>query len=207
MSVLLLHSIRSSILQNNAKFLAAKSYTTSTMLVLTEEVGSRGVLTLNRPKSLNALSKQMVDKISETLTQWNNSKSLVIVKSNGGKAFSAGGDVRSIVEVGSPDFGKLLFRSQYATSFIVGSLMIPYVALIDGVTMGAGVGMSALGRYCIATEKTLFAMPETAMGNILFIGKKKNINKYELILKVFILMLVVHIFCHVFKADSAIIWD
>jgi 3-hydroxyisobutyryl-CoA hydrolase len=63
-----------------------------------------------------------------------------------------------------PDFCKKLFRQVYQMNGLIGSYKIPYLALIDGITMGGGVGVSVHGKYRIATERTVFAMPETAVG-------------------------------------------
>jgi len=84
----------------------------------------------------------------------------------GGKAFCAGGDVRAVTE--SATAGQSLyrdfFREEYLLNGLIGTLHIPYIALIDGITMGGGVGLSVHGRYRVATERTLFAMPETKIG-------------------------------------------
>lgn len=136
----------------------------STSLVLSEEVNDKGVLTLNRPKALNAVNLEMVAKVHEQLSQWQKTKSLILMKGAGEKSFCAGGDVRSIVESKDPSFGRNFFRTEYQTNHMIGSLKIPYIALIDGITMGGGVGMSVHGKYRVATERTLFAMPETAIG-------------------------------------------
>lgn len=139
-----------------------------TDLVLAEEVGDKGILTLNRPKALNAINYEMVHKLTRVLDKWHNTKSLIIVKGTGGKAFCAGGDVRTIVEADTPEVGKTFFGTEYVMNHTIGNLQIPYVAFIDGITMGGGVGISVHGRYRIATEKTLFAMPETAIGEYTF---------------------------------------
>lgn len=136
----------------------------STSLVLSEEINDKGVLTLNRPKALNAVNSEMVEMVHAQLSQWQKTKSLILIKGAGEKSFCAGGDVRSIVEAGDPSVGRNFFRTEYITNHMIGTLKIPYVALIDGITMGGGVGMSVHGKYRVATEKTLFAMPETAIG-------------------------------------------
>lgn len=97
------------------------------------------------------------------LLQFEKDKSLVIVKGAGGKAFCAGGDVRSLVE-SDPSYGEAFFRAEYTLNHLIGTYTIPYVAFIDGITMGGGVGISVHGKYRVATEKTMFAMPETAIG-------------------------------------------
>lgn len=149
----------SSILRHNTRLMA-----TTSDLVLTEEIGDKGILTLNRPKALNAVNYDMVNEFSIALDKWKNTKSLILVKGSGGKAFCAGGDVRSIVEADGPEVGTQFFRTEYVMNHRIGNLKIPYISLIDGICMGGGVGISVHGRYRVVTEKTLFAMPETAIG-------------------------------------------
>ncbi|KAK3853219.1 hypothetical protein Pcinc_040226 [Petrolisthes cinctipes] len=131
-----------------------------------EEVGNKGIITLNKPRTLNALNYNMVKLIYPKLKEWEGTKSMVIIKGAGEKAFCAGGDVRSIVEsLNDPEsLGDYFFREEYTLNCLIGTLQIPYIALIDGVTMGGGVGMSVHGQYRVATERTIFAMPETAIG-------------------------------------------
>ncbi|XP_053296191.1 3-hydroxyisobutyryl-CoA hydrolase, mitochondrial isoform X1 [Pleuronectes platessa] len=136
--------------------------------VLVEKVGRAGVITLNRPKVLNALNLPMIRQIYPQLKTWENDTDtdLVIVKGAGGKAFCAGGDIRAVTEagkVGDP-LAQDFFREEYILNDAIGSCRKPYIALIDGITMGGGVGLSVHGRFRVATEKTLFAMPETAIG-------------------------------------------
>ncbi|KAJ6638724.1 3-hydroxyisobutyryl-CoA hydrolase, mitochondrial [Pseudolycoriella hygida] len=131
--------------------------------VLVEERGRAGIVTLNRTKALNALNTEMVRNIYAALLQFERDKSLVIIKGAGGKAFCAGGDVRSLVEK-DLSYGEDFFRSEYTLNHLIGTYTIPYIAIIDGITLGGGVGISVHGKYRIATEKTVFAMPETAIG-------------------------------------------
>lgn len=136
--------------------------------VLFQDIGDRGVIVLNRPKALNALNISMVDKIYPVLKQWESSKKVVIIEGAGGKAFCAGGDVKSIVtalnEPKGEAVGEIFFRKEYTLNYLIGTYKIPYVALLNGITMGGGVGLSVHGKYRVATENTLFAMPETAIG-------------------------------------------
>lgn len=138
----------------------------STDFVLCEEINGKGLAILNRPKALNATNYEMVEKFSAAIKKWQNTMSLIVVKGAGEKAFCAGGDVRSIVEAGTPDVGRKFFGTEYTMNHMIGNLKIPYVALIDGITMGGGVGISVHGKYRVATERTLFAMPETAIGKL-----------------------------------------
>lgn len=105
----------------------------------------------------------MVRSITPILRRWETTKSLVIVKSALPKAFCAGGDVRSLTTGPLPG-AYAFFRDEYTLNHLIGSYRQPYVALIDGITMGGGVGLSVHGRYRVATERTMFAMPETLIG-------------------------------------------
>uniref|UniRef100_A0A668AGE5 3-hydroxyisobutyryl-CoA hydrolase n=1 Tax=Myripristis murdjan TaxID=586833 RepID=A0A668AGE5_9TELE len=132
------------------------------------KVGNAGVITLNRPKVLNALNLPMIRHIYPQLKKWekDDETDLVIIKGAGGKAFCAGGDIRAVTEagkVGDP-LAQDFFREEYILNHAIGTCKKPYIALIDGITMGGGVGLSVHGRFRVATEKTLFAMPETAIG-------------------------------------------
>ncbi|XP_017569007.1 3-hydroxyisobutyryl-CoA hydrolase, mitochondrial [Pygocentrus nattereri] len=136
--------------------------------VLLERVGNAGVITLNRPKILNALSLDMIRQIYPQLKKWekDSETDIVIIKGTGDRAFCAGGDIRSLADagkVGDP-LTQDLFREEYTLNNAIGTFKKPYVALISGITMGAGFGLSVHGQFRVATEKTLFAMPETAIG-------------------------------------------
>ncbi|XP_051998588.1 3-hydroxyisobutyryl-CoA hydrolase, mitochondrial [Xyrauchen texanus] len=136
--------------------------------VLFEKVGNAGVITLNRPKALNALNLTMIRHIYPQLKKWDNDSEtdIVIIKGAGGKAFCAGGDIRAVTEAGKSgdSLAQDFFCEEYILNNTIGTCQKPYVALIDGITMGGGVGLSVHGRFRVATEKTLFAMPETGIG-------------------------------------------
>ncbi|KAK2849672.1 hypothetical protein Q7C36_008455 [Tachysurus vachellii] len=143
------------------------SSTASSEVVL-DKVGNSGVITLNRPKALNALNLSMIRLLYPQLKKWENDPEtdLVIIKGAGDKAFCAGGDIRAVTEAGKvgDSLAQDFFREEYILNNTIGTYRKPYVALIDGITMGGGVGLSVHGRFRVATEKTLFAMPETAIG-------------------------------------------
>lgn len=136
--------------------------------VLFQEIEDKGLITLNKPKTLNSLTVSMINKISAKLKQWEVQKKLVVVEGIGDKAFCAGGDVKTIAlalnKAEGPTLGQGFFRDEYSVNYMIGTYKIPYIALIHGITMGGGVGLSVHGKYRVATEKTLFAMPETAIG-------------------------------------------
>lgn len=141
------------------------SYSSDANDVLFQDVGNKGIITLNRPKALNALNLSMVNKIYPALEKWENEKLCVIVKGEG-RAFCAGGDVKSVVQDGikGGKLGQQFFRNEYTMNGLIGSYKIPYIAFIHGIVMGGGVGLSVHGKYRIATETSVFAMPETQIG-------------------------------------------
>ncbi|KAF7658144.1 hypothetical protein LDENG_00016740 [Lucifuga dentata] len=136
--------------------------------VLLERVGNAGVITMNRPKALNALNLSMIRHIYPQFKKWeqDNETDIIIIKAVGGKAFCAGGDIRAVTEAGKlgGSLAQDFFREEYILNSAIGTCRKPYIALIDGITMGGGVGLSVHGQFRVATEKTLFAMPETAIG-------------------------------------------
>ncbi|XP_046667442.1 3-hydroxyisobutyryl-CoA hydrolase, mitochondrial isoform X3 [Homalodisca vitripennis] len=134
--------------------------------VLTEVINNSGVITLNRPRALNSLTEAMITIVLEKLQEWENRVQSIVIRGSGEKAFCAGGDILAGTS-GSPtscQHAKDLFRKEYTMNYTISQYTKPYVALIDGITMGGGVGISVHGKYRVATEKTIFAMPETAIG-------------------------------------------
>ncbi|XP_037069424.1 3-hydroxyisobutyryl-CoA hydrolase, mitochondrial-like [Pollicipes pollicipes] len=128
-----------------------------------------GIITMNRPKQLNALTLNMIRAMHPKLMEWEKKMELVIIKGAGEKAFCAGGDVVAITAPGrqgdkADPLPRQFFHNEYRLNLLTGSLAVPYVALQDGITMGGGCGMSVHGKYRVCTEKTMFAMPETAIG-------------------------------------------
>ncbi|NWG91570.1 MAG: enoyl-CoA hydratase/isomerase family protein [Parvularculaceae bacterium] len=136
--------------------------------IIFERIGEWGVVTLNRPDALNALTFDMVKRMRARLLEWEGSAAVkaVFVKGAGEKAFSAGADIRKLHDAGKADpaGASEFFREEYRLNALIHHYVKPYVALIDGVTMGGGAGLSVHGDFRIAGDKTLFAMPETAIG-------------------------------------------
>ncbi|XP_014472873.1 PREDICTED: 3-hydroxyisobutyryl-CoA hydrolase, mitochondrial [Dinoponera quadriceps] len=136
--------------------------------VLMKDVEDCGVIVLNRPKALNSLSISMLSKIQPILKEWESSKRLVMIEGAGDKAFCAGGDIKALVlTLNQPNghtYGQKFFKNEYSVNHHISVYKKPYIAFMSGVTMGGGVGLSVHGKYRIATEKTLFAMPETMIG-------------------------------------------
>jgi len=136
--------------------------------VLFENRGCLGLITLNRPKALNSLTGAMCTLIRRQLDAWRISPSVqaVVVVGAGDKAFCAGGDVVKVTkcfQAGSDDWLGF-FREEYLMNIAIAEFPKPYISLVDGITMGGGVGVSIPGDFWVASEKTLFAMPETGLG-------------------------------------------
>lgn len=143
--------------------------------VLLETRGAAGVITLNRPKALNALNLPMVREILPRLREWAKDPAItrVIIKGAGDRAFCAGGDVRALHDLGRAGrVGEALqfWREEYVLNDYIGSLPKPYISLIDGICMGGGFGLSAHGQYRVAGDRYLFAMPEVNIGLIPDVG-------------------------------------
>jgi enoyl-CoA hydratase len=128
-----------------------------------------GRITLNRPQALHALNTDMCRLMNEALTEWavdDSVKMLMIDHAEGTRGFCAGGDIRMMAESGRRDgkAGEDFFRIEYTLNTRIKRFPKPCIAFLDGVTMGGGVGISIHGSHRIATERTLFAMPETGIG-------------------------------------------
>lgn len=136
--------------------------------ILFERAGGFGVVTLNRPDALNALTLNMVTRFRAQLLAWRQDADVkaVLVAGAGEKAFCAGGDIRWLYDHArkDPERASGFFREEYRLNALIHHYPKPYVALVDGVVMGGGVGVSVHGDFRIAGERTLFAMPETAIG-------------------------------------------
>jgi enoyl-CoA hydratase len=134
--------------------------------VLLEERGRVGLITLNKPKALNALSLSMIEAIAPRLAAWAGDERVdaVVIQGAGDRAFCAGGDIRDLYEGRGTDFGPRYYAQEYLLNVAIHTYPKPYVAIMDGVTMGGGAGMSVHGSHRIVTERTLFAMPETGIG-------------------------------------------
>jgi enoyl-CoA hydratase len=134
-----------------------------------DRIGALGRIVLDRPKALNALTLDQVHAIHPKLAEWANDPAVavVVIEGAGDKAFCAGGDIRALYEAckaGDTPHVAAFYRDEYRLNRRIKTMPKPYVALLDGIVMGGGVGVSVHGQYRIATERTLFAMPETGIG-------------------------------------------
>jgi enoyl-CoA hydratase len=131
--------------------------------------GTAGLVTLNRPQALNAVSLGMVRALARQLAEWERDGAVtrVVVTANGTRAFSAGGDLRALYDLGRAgryEEALVYFREEYALNARIKRHRKPYVALIDGIVMGGGVGISVHGSHRVAGDKFTFAMPEVSIG-------------------------------------------
>jgi len=137
--------------------------------ILFERRGTAGLVTLNRPDALNAVTGGMVRALAQQLAEWEADRAVtrVILTANGTRAFSAGGDLRALYDLGRAgryDDALGFFREEYALNARIKRYRKPYVALIDGIVMGGGVGVSVHGSHRVAGDKFVFAMPEVGIG-------------------------------------------
>jgi enoyl-CoA hydratase len=143
--------------------------------VICEKRGCCGLITLNRPKALNALTLNMVREFASALDRFENDPAVgcVVITGTGGKAFCAGGDIRILYNLGKEGrYAEQLsfWREEYRLNRRIKLYSKPYIALADGIVMGGGAGISLHGTHVIAGENFTFAMPEAAIGFIPDVG-------------------------------------
>ena len=136
-------------------------------LVVARE-GAAGVIRLNRPKALNALTLEMTREIASALDAFetNPKVALVLLEGAGERGLCAGGDIRGLYESAKAkgDLGKIFWREEYIVNARIAKYSKPYVAYMDGLVMGGGVGLAGHASHRIVTEKTKVAMPEVSLG-------------------------------------------
>ncbi|MBI5014352.1 MAG: enoyl-CoA hydratase/isomerase family protein [Deltaproteobacteria bacterium] len=142
--------------------------------VLFDLRGPVAFVTLNRPEALNALTLGVIRPYAERLAAWARDPAVaaVVLRGAGDRAFCAGGDIRAVCRTrgGPEDETDVFFREEYALDGAVARFPKAHVALWNGITMGGGVGLSVFGSHRVATERTLFAMPETGIGFFCDVG-------------------------------------
>jgi enoyl-CoA hydratase len=137
--------------------------------ILFERRGAAGLVTLSRPQALNAVTHAMVCGLRAQLDSWANDPAItrVVIQAAGARAFSAGGDIRALYDLGQAGrYGEALqfWRDEYPLNVAIKNFRKPYVALIDGLVMGGGVGVSVHGSHRVAGDRFQFAMPEVGIG-------------------------------------------
>src|ERR1700676_1406596 len=130
--------------------------------------GAVGVIRLNRPKTINAVTLEMFRDIDKARGQFESDPAigLILLEGAGDRGLCAGGDIRALYESSKVrgDLGKILWREEYILNARIAKFPKPYVAFMDGIVMGGGVGLSAHGRHRVVTERTKLAMPEVGLG-------------------------------------------
>ena len=137
--------------------------------VTLEKVGRCGLITLNRPKALNALSHTMLEEIDSSYHTWINDPDIygIVLQSTNERAFCAGADIRLLydwLKAGEMQKVTDFFRLEYQHNWNLELFNKPNVPLIDGIVMGGGVGISIYGTHCVMGKDTQFAMPEVSIG-------------------------------------------
>ena len=130
--------------------------------------GAAGIIRLNRPKAINAVTLEMFRDIDKALDAFEADPevSVIVLEGAGERGLCAGGDIRALYESSKVkgDLGKMLWREEYILNARIATFKKPYVAFMDGIVMGGGVGLSAHGRHRVVTERTRLAMPEVGLG-------------------------------------------
>ena len=145
-----------------------------TNLIIAKQ-GAAGRATLNRPKALNAITHQMLLELETAMNTWakDDTIKIAMIDATGDRAFCAGGDIVDLYAEGikgSDEMARRFWRDEYRINAAIESYPKPYIAFMDGIVMGGGVGISAHGSHRIVTERTMFAMPECAIGIIPDVG-------------------------------------
>jgi enoyl-CoA hydratase len=130
--------------------------------------GAAGVIRLNRPKAINAVTLEMFRDIDKALDAFeaDPAVAVIVLEGAGERGLCAGGDIRALYESSQVkgDLGKILWREEYILNARIAKFAKPYVAFMDGIVMGGGVGLSAHSRHRVVTERTKLAMPEVGLG-------------------------------------------
>jgi enoyl-CoA hydratase len=136
--------------------------------VIFDHQGPVGLITINRPKVLNAVTHNIVRLMDKRLRSWatNDAVEMIVLTSAGDKAFSAGGDIRTLYDWGPQGHAEwqVFYREEYVLNHLIKTYPKPYVVVMNGIDMGGGVGLSVHGSHRISTENLTFAMPETGIG-------------------------------------------
>ncbi|MFJ6938540.1 enoyl-CoA hydratase/isomerase family protein [Streptomyces sp. NPDC101132] len=144
------------------------------MSVLVRKIGKAGRITLDRPKALNALTHEMVVAVTAALDAWEGDPEVraVVLDGAGERGLCAGGDIRAIREsaLGDGAWARSFWRDEYRLNARIARLAVPWVALMDGIVMGGGVGLSAHGSVRVVTERSRVAMPEVGIGFVPDVG-------------------------------------
>jgi enoyl-CoA hydratase len=146
----------------------ATAATASEPGLIARREGAVGIIRLNRPKTINAVTLEMFRDIDKALDAFEADPQVaaILLEGAGERGLCAGGDIRALYESSKAngDLGKILWREEYILNARIAKFPKPYVAFMDGIVMGGGVGLSAHGRHRVVTERTKLAMPEVGLG-------------------------------------------
>ncbi len=139
--------------------------------LIIKKIGSVGRITLSRPSALNALTPEMIQEITKTLKEWatNTEIKFVIIDSTTLKAFCSGGDLKLIYQswLAASDhinYVSPFFAAEYQLNYLISTYSKPIISLVAGICMGGGMGLAMHSTYCVVTDGSILAMPETAIG-------------------------------------------
>jgi enoyl-CoA hydratase/carnithine racemase len=142
--------------------------------VLFDQRNGVGHILLNRPAALNALSTGMLRAMHEHLSHWEHSADIhaVLIRGEGAKAFCAGGDIKALylARQRGDAIHETFFTTEYPVNHLIAEYAKPYVAVLDGVVMGGGMGISQFATHRLITERARLGMPETGIGLIPDVG-------------------------------------
>ncbi len=151
--------------------------------ILTRVEGHAGIISLNRPAALHALTLDMVHAVTEALLKWQKSRKVkcVIIDHAEGRGFCAGGDIAFLRDSALKDgkAGRQFFHDEYQLNHLLFTYNKPVIAFMDGICMGGGVGISQPAKFRVATENTRFAMPETGIGLFPDVGGGWYLSRLE----------------------------
>ena len=152
--------------------------------IISRVEGHAGIISLNKPATLHALTLDMVHAMTEVLLHWQKSREVkcVIIDHAAGRGFCAGGDINFLRDSALNDDGKSgrkFFHDEYQLNHLLFTYPKPVIAFMDGIVMGGGVGISQPARYRVATENTRFAMPETGIGLFPDVGGGWYLSRLE----------------------------
>ena len=154
-----------------------------TQEILTRIEGQAGIISLNRPGAIHALTLGMVHAMTAALQSWANDDAVkcVIIDHAEGRGFCAGGDIVFLRDsaLQGGEAGRKFFHDEYQLNHLLFTYEKPVIAFMDGITMGGGVGISQPARYRVATENTRFAMPETGIGLFPDVGGGWHLSRLE----------------------------
>ncbi|MFK8251407.1 enoyl-CoA hydratase/isomerase family protein [Ancylobacter terrae] len=137
--------------------------------IIVERQGVAGLITLDRPRALNALTHHMIGELHAALAEWAEDPGIQhgVLRAAGGRAFCAGGDIKAMAllgEAGRAEEARRFWRDEYTLDHYISIYPKPFVSLVDGICFGGGFGVSGHGRFRVAGENLAFAMPEVAIG-------------------------------------------